>query len=714
MDTPIIAPEQFDFSIMNSIKNQTKPVGNHGGRHKSKYKNIITAFDIETSRITTGYRTVQGKREPIQHAFMYVWQWQLGSIATVIGRTWEQFFTFINQLAQRIGEDEKIVVFVHNLSYEFQFLRGLYTFQSEEVFSLKPRKVLKCEMYNKFEFRCSYLHANMSLAEYTSKMQAEHVKLDGDEFDYSEVRYPWTPLTDRQLQYCQHDVLGLVEAITNEMQFDGDNLYTFPLTSTGYVRRDAKHAMREMTHGYVSAMLPNYQIYQMLREAFRGGDTHANRYYANIIIKNVYSADRTSSYPDVQCNCLFPVTEFEYWGKVAFDELVEIVNVRHKAVIMRISITNLRLIDPYWGAPYLSRDKCRRIYPGKDKDGNVVDVIYDNGRILQAGYLETTITDVDLKIILREYSFDDLCPFDVATARYGKLPKSFIKLVCGYFHLKTSLKNVKGQEVYYLKSKNKINAIYGMTAQDPVKQTIDFTINPKVDPDHVDFYEREDDPAGLLEKHNQKAFLPYQWGVWTTAWARYRLREGIWLAGHNAVYWDTDSVKSAIKLDFSEYNRQRIKDSKENGAYATDKKGNVHYMGTFEEEHDGEPYYEFCTLGAKKYVYTMEPGGPCEATIAGVAKVPRGKHLSGGQELDKHGGITAFKPGFIFKEAGGTEAIYNDNPDISSVEIDGHTLPITSNVVIRESTYTLGITAEYDELLKISAHQKSLLTSIDE
>jgi hypothetical protein len=409
MLTPIIAPQEFDFSLIKALKNQTRPRGNQGGKNKSKYKNIITAFDIETSRIQTGMKIIKGKEEPIEQSFMYHWQFQLGHIATVFGRTWEQFLFFMQAMAERIADDEKIVIFVHNLSYEFQFLRGIYSFRPDEVFSIKPRRVLKCTMFDKFEFRCLYLHSNMSLYEYTSKMKAEHVKLD--DFDYDTVRYPWTELSDREKLYCQYDVLGPVEAIENEMSFDGDNLYTFPITSTGYVRRDAKQAMREMTFGYVPAMLPNYQIYSMLREAFRGGDTHANRYYADKIIPDVKSADRSSSYPDVQCNCKFPVTEFFYNGRITFNELIELIDKRHKAVIMRISITNLRLTDPYNGAPYLSRDKCRRIYPGIDANGNKIEVIYDNGRILQAGYLETTITDIDLKIILHEYSFDDLCPF---------------------------------------------------------------------------------------------------------------------------------------------------------------------------------------------------------------------------------------------------------------------------------------------------------------
>ena len=55
-------------------------------------------------------------------------------------------------------------------------------------------------------------------------------------------------------------------------------------------------------------------------------------------------------------------------------------------------------------------------------------------------------------------------------------------------------------------------------------------------------------------------------------------------------------------------------------------------------------------------------------------------------------------------EGGGTESIYNDHPEDDGiteyVTKDGEHIPITSNVVIRESTYELGLTAEYRRLLE--------------
>lgn len=215
-----------------------------------------------------------------------------------------------------------------------------------------------------------------------------------------------------------------------------------------------------------------------------------------------------------------------------------------------------------------------------------------------------------------------------------------------------------------------------MTAQDPVKQTIEFVEN------HYQL--KNESIESLLNASNKKAFLSYAWGVWVTAWARYRLQEGIDLAGHNFIYCDTDSVKYIGDIDIKPYNQQRIKDSRKNKAFAKDEKGNTHYMGVFESE---GCYDRFKTLGAKKYVY--EQNGKLHITIAGVNK------KAGAEEL---GSIENFKEGFTFYAAGGTESVFNDDVRII-IEKEGHRLEIRDNIVILPSTYTLGLTAEYKAIL---------------
>ena len=229
---------------------------------------------------------------------------------------------------------------------------------------------------------------------------------------------------------------------------------------------------------------------------------------------------------------------------------------------------------------------------------------------------------------------------------------------------------------------------------DPVKHRQLFRQVGDYEEDHS-----ETDEA-LLEKANKRSMFSYAVGCWTTAWARLELERGIQLVhetpGADFIYADTDSVKYIGSVDWTGYNNRCISECKVSGAYAVDPMGITHYMGVYESEDDPEKgycYYEFKTLGAKKYAFNKEPGGKTFVTIAGVNK------KKGGAELDKHGGLSAFKEGFIFREAGGTMAVYNDAPDMAPQEIDGHVLRITANVAILPSTYRLGITGEYERII---------------
>ena len=719
-------PEEY-FRNCPMVKNRR---GNPAGK-KRHYVGITTAFDIETTLL-----------EDIQQSVMYIWQWQFGEDYTVIGRTWEEFTDLQMRVKASLPSDSWLVVYVHNLSYEFQWLKSTgYEFTQEDIFAISSRKVLKCSMWGCFEFRCSYRLTNMSLAQFTKNMRVKHQKLSGEEFNYSEKRYPWTELTDEELEYCVNDVLGLVEAVNALMERDGDNLQTIPMTSTGYVRRNAKKAMRNgVHHNFVYSILPDYEVYCALREAFRGGNTHASRFKAGDIIENVHSADRSSSYPAIIANSEFPMTSFVKIMPKDLNEdyIVRCIKIRHKALLLRVKIENLRLKDDFWPCPYLSTDKCRNIKGAKLVMDSEQISAADNGRILKADSLETTITDVDLQIITSEYH-GKIKFLQGWYASYKKLPESLVAEVIKYYRLKTELKGVKGQEAYYDKNKALLNAFYGMMVQSSVKPKQIYRHDGDWDDTYSVIRKTAEDEGWtekeladaiveaereILGKYNQKAFLAYQWGVWVTCGARLALEEGIRIVhnteGARFVYCDTDSVKYTGDVSFDEYNAKRISECKESGAYATDPSGVTHYMGVYETEDNpetGVAYRYFKTLGAKKYAYvenevemwteTKTIGdttytyrkvgkGRVHCTIAGVNK------KKGGAELDKHGGLSAFTEGFVFREAGGTQAVYNDTPSMDKVVIDGHELPIISNIAILPSEYTLGITGDYEKIIKYS------------
>lgn len=634
--------------------------GNRGTKKRLSYIDVVCAFDIETTRI-----------KEIEQSFMYIWQMCLDKYI-VVGRTWDEFLYYMQKLSKLAGK-RTLVLYVHNLSYEFEFLQGIYNFTKDDVFSVKPRKVVKCTMYGNIELRCSYIHSNMSLDLFTRKMGCAVRKLTG-EFDYSKIRTPKTELSDIEIQYCINDVLSLVEALRIEMEVDGDNIATIPLTSTGYVRRQAKETIRMMPgfRYWINDQLPDYQLYKVLRDAFRGGNTHGSRFYSGRILTNVKSIDRSSSYPDVLVNCKFPIGKFRYREEVPIAQLDREIEYNGKAAVFRIKIKNISLSDEFISCPYISRDKAQF----------VTGALCDNGRILKADAIELAITDIDYKIIKSQYVWDSAEVFDIHTARYGYLPQCFRDLVKYYYRKKTELKGIPGNEIYYDKFKNMVNSLYGMCAQDPVKQPIEYTQSYE-----ILFKEANNNPEDILTAFNRKAFMSYSVGVWVTAHARRELQELIDIAGTKFVYADTDSVKYVGELDYTEYNNRIRKRAVENGAFAIDKYGNTHYMGVYELD---AQYDEFITLGAKKYAYKIN--GRIAVTCAGVNK------KLGGIELERKGGLEAFKPGFTFVDAGGTEAIYNDHVDMY-YRIGDEEIHITPNVVIKDSTYTLGLTGEYIQIL---------------
>ena len=630
------------------------------GKRGVVYAAEVCAFDIETTTL-----------DDIQQSFMYVWQFAIED-KVFIGRTWEDFRKFLKYL-KIVSNGYRVLVFVHNLSYEFQFLSGIYHFDNEDVFCTESRKILYCVLNDWVEFRCSYLLSNMSLAELTNKYNVEHKKLSGEDFDYSIKRYPWTPITDTELQYCINDVLGLVESVHAIMELYNDTLYTLPLTSTGFVRREVKRAMHPFKP-QIKEIFPDYEVFKLLRAEFRGGNTHANRYYTGDVIRQRgNSYDISSSYPSAQCNRLYPVTPFKELVNPSprlIDHLIE----REKALIFHVKLYDVKLRCWYWAVPYIPLAKCI----------SWKDIQNDNGRILSASMVELSVTDIDWKIIVEEYSFSSCEVIRGYKSNYGKLLDGIRETNIQYFKAKTELKGIAGQELYYMKSKNLLNSIYGMSCQNPAKALLLF--NDCLYEEDTTYTEKE-----LLERSKKQAFTVYQFACWTTSHARAALEEGIKICGDSLLYVDTDSCKVIGERDFTSYNERQKQAALESGLYATDKNGVTHYGGVF--EFDGA-FDAFCTLGAKKYCY-IDTGGKLHLTVSGVGK------KRGAAALEAAGGIDAFKPGFIFHNCGKTASVYNDE-NFGEYNIDGHTLNITRNVVIEEKDYTLSLTDDYEEIIKQS------------
>ena len=654
LNTNIVNINEYDYSKFDGIETIKKGSGRH--LNKRNYLNKFLTFDIETSRI-----------KEIEQSFMYIWQCYDGDVC-IIGRTWDEWFEFLKRL-QRHLHGRYLVIYVHNLSFEHHYLSGYYDFENDEVFCLDKRKILKCDMFDSFEYRCSLQLSNMNLKTYLKTYEVENLKT---ELDYDVVRYPWDELSDDELTYCINDVIGLHQAITKQLQLMNLNIYNVPLTSTGMVRKDIKQAMQKFNHNQMKEMQPNEQIYTMMRDAFRGGNTHANRYFANEILDDVKSYDRTSSYPDVMLNHLYPMKPF----KLTFiNDIQRVIDLMHqgKSLLVEIALFDVDLKNQMFGCPYLSTHKCRKL-----KNPTI-----DNGRVIKAEYLETTITDIDLKILLDIYKWNDCYVIKCAYSNYKKLPQMFRDVIMKYFKNKQEL---KGTGVKYAIAKSLLNSLYGMSCTDIIKQRILY--------DGGSFNYDNKSIDELLEKNKRKAFTFYGWGVWTSAWARYELHKMIMQCGDKFVYCDTDSCFAIGDVDFTDYNNNQKMISEQNESYC-DVKGKRYYLGCLELDKECK---QFKTMGAKKYGY-VDYNDKLHITIAGVNKI------GGAIELQKFGGLNAMKDGFIFNDSGGNDAVYNDS-DYGIYEIDGHKIRITKNITVRKSSYTLGLTNDYIRLLKYSKDLK--------
>ena len=646
----IINIYEYDYSRIEKSGVVKRPKGKN--YNKRKYKEIFLTFDIECSRIPE-----------IEQSFMYIWQCFDGTDC-VIGRTWNEWFEFLKRIRKKL-KGAYLVIYVHNLSYEHHYLSGYYEFENDEIFCLDKRKILKCDMFDSFEYRCSYQLTNMNLKTYLKTYNVENLKT---ELDYDVMRFPDDELSDDELLYCVNDVIGLHQAIAKQMELMNVNLFNISLTSTGFVRIDVKREMQKFNHFQLQEMQPNEEIYTMMVDAFRGGNTHSNRFFTNEILENVKSYDRISSYPDVMLNHLFPMKPFKITKINDVKRVLELMK-KGKSLLIEIALWNVDLKNQMFGCPYLSTHKCR----------NTKDAIIDNGRIISCSYTETTITDIDLMIILDIYKFDDSHVIKCAYSNYEKLPEMYRDVIMKYFINKQKL---KGTGTQYAISKSLLNSLYGMSCTNIAKQNILY--------DNGEFNEDNKSIEYLLERNKRKCFSSYAWGVWTSNWARYELHKMIMLCGDKFVYCDTDSVKFIGNVNFDDYNKNQIKICETNGSYC-DVNGKKYYLGCLEL--DGE-YKFFKTLGAKKYGY-IDENDELHITIAGVNK------KKGAEELKKYKGLESMNEGFIFNESGGTEAIYND-VDFGEYEIQGHKLNITKNITIRKSTYTLGLTNDYIRILKYS------------
>ena len=663
---------------------------------KIAYNEVVASLDIETTSTE-----VRGDK----FAFMYEWTFGIEDFICY-GRNWSEFLELCETLQQHFNTDSgnRIVIYVHNLSYEFQFMYKLFNWES--VFAVDIRKPIKCLTTLGLEFRCSYILSGLNLALTAKNLTMYKIEKMVGDLDYSLVRTPLTPLSDLGLRYCEYDVKIVICYIREQLQ-EYKTITKIPLTNTGrvrqyvrnnclYSRKSHKKTNRSKYHNYRELMenlTLTPKIYKLCKLVFQGGFTHANYDKVGEILENVHSIDFTSSYPTVMLSEKYPMSTPREIDDVSRETMEARFKKKNFCYMFFAKFTN---ITSKRNECYLSESKCF----------NKVKPVVNNGRIYTAESLLTAITNVDYEIIKACYTFDSVEFSNVYEMYCEYLPKPIITSILDLYEKKTTLKGIKGMESEYLKSKGMLNAVFGMSVTDIVQEEHTLV--------NYNWVTKESDTNEKINDYNtsKNRFLFYPWGIFVTAYARRNLWSGILAIGDDYIYSDTDSIKflnyEAHKDYIEHYNNYITFKLKEMCDYYNlpytalspkTNKGISKPLGVW--DYEGK-YKYFKTLGAKRYMYYDDD---LHITIAGLSKSQGVDYIK--SQCDSVKGMFNFFNTNMSIPASGTgkktHTYIDDYKEYEITDYLGNTSLIKSesSIHLSECEFTLSLSQEYERFLSM-------------
>lgn len=703
--TRIYTPDEIEEMIELSMTDVRKVTKRRHKKTSIHYYNCSCAFDIETTSF------IDSNNE--KSATMYVWMLGINGLC-MIGRTWEEFTDVINAVVEILDLDEnnRIVIGIHNLGYEFQFMR--HYFEWENVFSVDIRKPVYAITKNGIEFRDTLILSGYKLETVGKNLHTYKVKKMIGDLDYSKIRNCKTKLSKKEIGYCINDIKIVMAYIQECIDTEGD-ITKIPLTKTGYIRRYVKNAcfgldLNEKNYkkwDYMT-LIQNLTLdpeeYRMLKRAFCGGFTHASPFYSGKICENVMSMDLTSSYPTQLCLPKFPMSKGEIHNISSKNDFEE--SLKLYCCLFDIEIENLQ--SKFMYDAYISRSRCIQC------DNPIIS----NGRVVSADRVVMTLTEQDYNIIKNVYTWDRIKIGKMYRYKRGYLPKDFVRSVLELYKSKTELKGLEGNDkngvpysVTYLNRKEMLNSCYGMTVTDIVRDDIIY---------EDDWKEETPDLNESIEKYNTNKgrFLFYPWGVWTTSCARTSVWSAIFNLKDDYIYSDTDSVKFKNPEKhmeyFKKYNRiitEQLNETCKHFGFPEDyvhpknNKGEEKQLGIW--DFDGL-YQKFKTLGAKRYMLQYsndhrngESAGEYSLTVSGLNKKITLPYL-----LKKYGSniFEAFSDGLYIPNGftGKNTHTYIDDAQSGTLkDYQGNVARYNeySSIHLGSSDYSLSISQEYINFL---------------
>lgn len=695
--------QDFDLEELNDINIDIVSKFDNYSKTVKKYFNVESAFDIETSSVML--------ENEQKFAFMYEWTFGIKDKNFICyGRTWEEFKDLCRQLQEYFLLDSEhiLVVYVHNLSYEFQFMRKYFNWL--DVFAVDERKPVKALCSYGIEFRDSYILSGYSLEKLAENLVSHNIKKLVGDLDYNLTRTHITELTENELAYCNNDV-EIVLAYINEQIEQYGSITKIPMTNTGRVRNFVKDKCYFTEKNHRKSSKGKYQRYKelmkeltlttgeytMLKRCFMGGFTHASMLYSGKLLHDVASIDFTSSYPYVMLSEKFPMSKPEK-VKPTKEQFLKWVNDDNVGLMFVVRFKGLQSKLSF--ETYLSESKC-----------NVLEnPIINNGRVFKADTVQTTITDIDFKILYKCYTWDSIEIANVHKFYMQYLPKPILLAIVELYEKKTTLKDVSGKEVEYLVNKGMLNSVYGMCVTDIVRDNISYKDDWQLEKYTIEMMNEQ------IEKYNSSSnrFLYYPWGVWVTAYARKNLWNGILEIGIDYVYSDTDSVKFLNYEKHKEYiNRYNLDVERKLKKMCKFRqieferlkpktiKGVEKMIGVWDFE---GIYTHFKTLGAKRYLVRSKKDEKLHLTVAGLSKQNGVEYMLRICNNDYEKVFANFNDDLYIpeNETGKHTHTYIDSPITSMItDYQNNVVEVTalSGVHLSPCEFTLSISQQYSKFL---------------
>lgn len=515
-------------------------------------------------------------------------------------RTYQELHLILSLLNKSKGEGKsnKKYMFVHNLSYEFDFILKNLS-KPLKMLCNNSHKVISCEFekYDTITFRCTYTLSMNSL-----RKIGEMLGFPKLTDDYSNI-YPKDNISEEKWLYCERDCDVVAYYVSQELK-KYKNLYNLPYTSTGKVRKELQRLYNEQYSKENPCdwdLAPSQDKYEKYEAAFWGGISISNPPYTGYIVKNMISYDNTSQYPYVLLARKYP-QKMEY-----VDEYIPSPDYSY--------VLELEFEDIYslYEWQWLSSSKC--IF-------NPLKEIWSlfNGKIIHASRIEVTMTNVDFELLKKTYAWKKVKFISILRGENKPIPEIIQKLIIENAEIKTKLKKelaimedegkAESQEYVdkyadYMRAKSMLNGIYGMFVQSLVDD--EYIIDTET-------YMWTKKPLEYA-KEGEHLRRNYLFGIFCTAYARECILNFVLnYCPTTLVYIDTDSAKFICNNHDEWAEEIRCNDSVEYlSEYVKD-------FGVFEREHGKHGYFEeFITFGAKKYAYKLN--GHIHTVIAGLPKV---------------------------------------------------------------------------------------------